>query len=76
MSKKSPVHVKNGGALPIVARFAFYNETPGTWRFAELGDDGMQADKEAAKIGSIYIRKSALKTRPDTITITIVEGDK
>jgi hypothetical protein len=44
----------------IEAKFKFERETKGAVRFQEVGADGAVLDQAAAKIGTLYIRKSAL----------------
>lgn len=41
--------------------FKFKNETKGAIRYQEIGDDGVERSTgDGAKIGSLYIRKTAL----------------
>lgn len=56
--------------------FAFERETPGAVRYQELDTKGKPVSiKEGAKIGTLYIRKTALsKKTPQKITVKIEEA--
>jgi hypothetical protein len=52
--------------------FALEKETPGAVRYMEVDEKGVEVDREFIVIGTIYIRKTALKGRiPATLKITI-----
>jgi hypothetical protein len=52
--------------------FAFERETKGTWRYRETNDSGEFSDLGGgASIGILYIRKSALRSPPRAIVVTI-----
>lgn len=49
-------------AQPLVVRFELLNETPGAYRYQEVGDNGtpLVNDADGAHIGGLYLRKAAL----------------
>jgi hypothetical protein len=75
---KGKTEEKKTGKTPTVL-FALKNETPGAVRFQELNKKGEQiekVDEEGGAIGSLYVRKSFLKSIgvkgvPDRCTVTI-----
>jgi hypothetical protein len=57
---------KKPGVTRLETEFDFARETPGTFKFDELGD------REAHVSGSIYIKKGPLDgTKPSRIKVTI-----
>lgn len=55
--------------------FNIKRDTPGTFVFEELGSNGLPADKSSLKVGSLYIRKTALGNEPPArIRVTITEA--
>jgi hypothetical protein len=47
-------------------------ETPGALRYAEVNSEGQKVDANSgAKIGTLYIRKSALEVAPKAITVQL-----
>ena len=55
----------------MIIKFKFKNETPGTYRYEEVGDTGEVVAKDKIKIGSIYFKKSALQNHPEFLTIEV-----
>lgn len=55
-------------------KFALEKETPGAVRYMEVNSDGDKVtNADGAKIGSLYIRKDALKgTVPKGLRVTII----
>lgn len=53
-------------------RFKLERETKGAWRFTECDSKGVLIDSIAdAKIGTIYIRKSAMNPAPTFLRVEI-----
>lgn len=56
----------------IIARFKFANETKGALKYAEIDEAGETLDMVQSKIGSVYLRKTALDgARPRFIEVEI-----
>ena len=56
----------------ITARFKFANETKGALKYAEIDEAGAVLDMVNSKIGSVYLRKSALNgDRPLFIDVEV-----
>lgn len=57
----------------IVVPFEFERETKGAVRFMEVSEAGFPVDMAAAKIGTLYVRKSAFAGGqfPQYMTVTI-----
>lgn len=57
---------KNPGVTRLLTEFEFSRETPGTFKFDEVGE------KEKHISGAIYLKKGPLDgTKPATIRVTI-----
>lgn len=63
----------SGSKDVITVNFTLERETPGAVRYMEVDDNGEQLEiADGAKIGTLYIRKSALGGGiPDSIEIVI-----
>jgi hypothetical protein len=57
--------------MKITEKMKLNKTTPGALQYKTIGDP---AGKEHA-VGTLYLRKSALRTVPEYITITVVVGD-
>lgn len=44
----------------FTAKFTLEKETPGTFRFQEVGANGQPLQRKDAKVGTIYIPKATL----------------
>lgn len=59
--------------MKTVTKFVFERETPGAVRFQEVDSNGkaLKRDDEGMCIGTLYLRKSALKGKiPQVLTVT------
>lgn len=48
----------------------FEKETPGTWRFMEVDEDGAKKHFDT-KVGTLYLKKSCFAKAPAAFTLTI-----
>lgn len=56
----------------ISARFKFVTETKGAFRYAEVDEAGEVVEMVNGKIGTLYLRKTALNgTRPEFLQIQV-----
>jgi hypothetical protein len=56
----------------INARFKFVTETKGAFRYAEVDEAGEVIEMVNGKIGTLYLRKTALNgTRPEFLEVAI-----
>ena len=57
----------------LTARLMLEQETKGAWRYRELDENGNPLSVNVSNVGTIYLRKRALKTPPSLIVITIAD---
>ena len=58
--------------MKMVVKFAYEKETSGAHRYMEVDKSGNKMTaSDGAKVGSLYVRKSALADAPDKLTVTI-----
>lgn len=56
--------------------FTFERDTKRTYRFAECARDGGSIDPDSAKIGVLYVKKSALgNVQPKGLVVTLETKD-
>jgi hypothetical protein len=55
---------ESGKVLMVAAAFVLERETKGTWRYREVDGAGRMLDVNAARMGVVYIRKSAIPNQP------------
>ena len=59
-------------ATVLQANFALDRQTTGAIKYAEIDEDGGFLDMRDAKIGTLYLRKTALEGKaPQRVTATI-----
>jgi hypothetical protein len=62
-----------GSLQMITAKLMFERETKGTFRYQEIDNAGEPVDFGQGKIGTLYLRKSAIEgERPHYIEIKII----
>ncbi len=60
--------------MKMVVKFEYEKETSGAHRYMEVDKSGNRLTaSDGAKVGSLYIRKSAIKDAPDKLTVTITD---
>lgn len=57
------------GAIKTI-KMAMEKETPGTWRYVEVDDEGKKKHFNPV-LGTLYIKKSAFERAPATLTVSI-----
>jgi len=64
--------------MPVIdVRFKLERETKGALRYQEVDDDGEVVEQAWAKIGTLYVRKSAFERGlefPELLRVTVETG--
>ena len=64
----------NEATVLVRAPMVYQRSTKGTHRFQEVDAGGEPVEQADAKIGTLYVRKSAMAAAPERIVVMVVTG--